>query len=103
MERTNRAGPGLAGIDEKQKRIWNGNWEIRWNGEVETLNVADERFSLSFTLRSKKPPGIHGENGVIQKAAGPRHASPSISFTRLQTRGTLERAGKPIKVCWTSG
>jgi len=29
MERTNRAGPGLAGIDEKQKRIWNGNWEIR--------------------------------------------------------------------------
>jgi len=102
MERTNRAGPGLAGVDEKQKRIWNGNWEIRWNGEVETLSVADERFSLAFTLRSKKPPVIHGENGVSQKAAGPGHASHYISFTRLQTRGTIEMAGKPIEVGGTS-
>ena len=33
MERTNRAGPGLAGIDEKQKRIWNGNWRGSGNGD----------------------------------------------------------------------
>src|SRR5271157_4107716 len=46
-ERTNRAGPGLAGIDEQQKRIWNGNWEIRWDGEQESLTVADDHFSLS--------------------------------------------------------
>jgi len=49
-ERMNRAGPGLAGIDERQKRIWNGNWEIRWNGEDEILNAVDENFSLSFSL-----------------------------------------------------
>jgi predicted secreted hydrolase len=95
MERTNRAGPGLAGVDEKQKRIWNGNWEIRWNGEEEALTVADEKFSLSFTLRSEKPPVIHGENGVSQKAAGPGHASHYISFTRLQTRGTIDGGGFP--------
>jgi predicted secreted hydrolase len=97
-ERKNRAGPGLAGIDEKQKRIWNGNCEIRWNGDAEILSAADEKFSLSFTLRSEKPPVIHGENGVSQKSAGAGRASHYISFTRLQTRGTLAISGKLIQV-----
>jgi len=101
-ERTNRAGPGLAGIDEKEKRIWNGNWEIRWEGDEEILKVADERFSLSFSLHSEKPPVIHGENGVSQKAAGAGHASHYISFTRLLTKGTIEMAGKSIEVHGTS-
>ena len=97
-ERTNRAGPGLAGIDAQQKRIWNGNWEIRWNGEEGILNVVDEKFSLAFSLRNEKPPVIHGGNGVSQKAAGTGHASHYISFTRLQTKGTMEMAGKSIEV-----
>src|SRR5271163_3265579 len=29
-ERTNRAGPGVAGADEAMQRIWNGNWQIQW-------------------------------------------------------------------------
>ena len=97
-ERTNRAGPGLAGIDEKQQRIWNGNWEIRWNGEAKILNVADETFSLAFTLHSEKPPVIHGENGISQKAAEAGRASHYISFTRLRTTGTIAMAGKSIQV-----
>ena len=101
-ERTNRAGPGLAGIDEQQKRIWNGNWEIRWNGEEERLTVADETFSLSFSLRSEKPPVIHGVDGVNQKAVGAGHASHYISFTRLLTSGTIVMAGKSIAVRGTS-
>ena len=101
-ERANRAGPGLAGIDAQQKRIWNGNWEIRWNGEEETLNVVDERFSLLFSLHSEKTPVIHGENGISQKAAGAGHASHYISFTRLLTKGTIEVTGKSIDVRGTS-
>lgn len=101
-ERTNRAGPGLAGIDEQQKRIWNGNWEIRWNGEEERLTVADDKFSFSFSLRSEKPPVIHGADGVSQKAAGAGHASHYISFTRLLTSGTIVMAGKSIAVRGTS-
>jgi predicted secreted hydrolase len=101
-ERTSRAGPGLAGIDAQQKHIWNGNWEIRWSGEEEILKVVDESFSLSFSLRSEKPPVIHGENGVSQKAVGAGHASHYISFTRLQTKGTIEMAGKSIDVRGTS-
>jgi predicted secreted hydrolase len=101
-ERTNRAGPGLAGIDEKQKRIWNGNWEIRWEGDEEIRKVADDRFRLLFSLHSEKPPVIHGVNGVSQKAAGEGHASHYISFTRLLTSGKIEMEGKSIAVRGTS-
>jgi predicted secreted hydrolase len=101
-ERTNRAGPELAGIDTQQKRIWNGNWEIRWDGEAEILKVVDEKFSLSFSLRSEKPPAIHGVNGVSQKAAGAGRGSHYISFTRMQTRGTIVLAGKSIEARGTS-
>jgi predicted secreted hydrolase len=101
-ERTNRAGPGLAGIDERQKRIWNGNWEIRWEGDEEILRVTDDKFSMAFSLHSEKPPVVHGVNGVSQKAAGEGRASHYISFTRLLTSGTIEMAGKSIEVRGTS-
>jgi predicted secreted hydrolase len=101
-ERTNRAGPGLAGIDEQQKRIWNGNWEIRWEGDEEILRVTDDMFSLSFSLHSEKPPVIHGVNGVSQKVVGEGRASHYTSFTRLLTTGTIEMAGISIEVRGTS-
>src|ERR1700692_325596 len=28
-ERIDRAGPGIAGIDEKTHLIWNGNWQVK--------------------------------------------------------------------------
>ena len=102
-ERTNRAGAGLAGADLQEKRIWNGNWEMRWTGEDEmTLSAVDERFSFSFSLHPEKPPVIHGENGVSQKAAGAGHASHYISFTRIHTTGTIQLGGKTIPVSGTS-
>jgi len=103
IERTNRAGPGLAGVDANAKRIWNGNWELRWTSDDEmTITVADERFSLQSVLHPEKPPVIHGENGVSQKAAGVGHASHYISITRLKTTGKIEFEGKSIPVTGTS-
>lgn len=97
-ERTNRAGPGLAGISEKDNRIWNGNWQIRWQGREQKLEAVDERFELHFTLRSEKPPVIHGENGVSRKAEGAGRASHYISLTRLAAEGRIEFAGKTFDI-----
>jgi predicted secreted hydrolase len=97
-ERTNRAGPGIAGISAKDARIWNSNWQIQWNGDQQTLQAIDPRFDLQFTLKSEKPPVIQGENGISQKAAGAGHASHYISLTRLATNGTITLGGKPIQV-----
>jgi predicted secreted hydrolase len=103
-ERTNRAGPGIAGVSGADRRIWNGNWQIRWNGDEQTLAAVDRRFELRFTLRSEKPPVIQGENGVSQKAAGPGHGSHYISLTHLATSGSIVLKGKKFQVtglAWT--
>ena len=97
-ERTNRAGPGIAGISVKDARIWNGNWQIQWSGDKQTLEAVDPRFDLHLSLKSEKPPVIQGENGVSQKAAGAGHASHYISLTRLAANGTITSGGKEFKV-----
>ena len=97
-ERSNRAGPGIAGVSEKDRRIWNGNWQIFWQGETQNLQAFDDRFALHFSLQSAKPPVIHGQNGVSQKAEGPGHASHYISLTRLVTSGEIELLGRRFQV-----
>jgi predicted secreted hydrolase len=101
-ERTNRAGPGIAGASELLRRIWNGNWQIQWVGEDQKLEGIEQRFQLHLKLHSEKPPVIHGENGVSQKAEGPERASHYISLTRLATSGSIELAGKRFEVSGTS-
>ena len=89
LERLNRAGPGLAGADLVQSRIWNGNWETGWEGDTQRLQAIADRLTLQLLLTSLKPPVINGRNGVSQKAAGPGRASYYISLTRLIARGEL--------------
>lgn len=98
-ERTNRAGPGIAGVDEGSGRIWNGNWQIVWkNSEQQVLQAIAENFELHFTLHSEKPPVIHGENGVSQKAEGAGRASHYVSLTRLAASGSITLNGKLFEV-----
>jgi predicted secreted hydrolase len=101
-ERTNRSGPGIAGIDAFQQRIWNGNWSVSWKGADQELHAVDDRFAFSLRLHPEKPPVIHGENGVSQKAAGPGHASHYISFTHLTTSGTITIQGKDYQISGVS-
>lgn len=89
-ERTNRAGPGVAGASEAANRVWNGNWQIQWNGADQTLQAIDPQTELRLTLHPEKSPVIHGENGVSQKAEGVGHASYYFSLTRLIAAGKLE-------------
>src|SRR5580700_11074980 len=37
VERLNRAGPGIAGADLGQARVWNGKWQVRWKGAEQQL------------------------------------------------------------------
>jgi predicted secreted hydrolase len=101
-ERTNRAGPGIAGASEALGRIWNGNWQIQWEGADQKLQGIDGRFQLQLTLHSEKLAVIHGENGVSQKAEGTGRASHYVSLTRLATSGSMELTGKRFEVSGTS-
>jgi predicted secreted hydrolase len=97
-ERINRAGPGIAGISESDGRIWNGNWQIRLQHENQELHANDQGFQLDLMLHSEKPPVLHGEDGVSQKAEGPGRASHYMSLTRLATSGRIDLQGKHLDV-----
>lgn len=99
-ERLNRSGAGLAGASLDLARVWNGNWHVEWDFGKGTqhMQAIDPRFSFNLTLRALKPPVIHGVNGVSQKAAGAGHASHYISFTRLETSGTVVLEGRTFQV-----
>ncbi|HZT34007.1 MAG TPA: lipocalin-like domain-containing protein [Bryobacteraceae bacterium] len=89
-ERLNRAGPGVAGASFARRRIWNGNWSAQWEGDAQTLDAVAEDFRFHLRLTPRKPPVIHGENGVSQKAGGPGRASCYVSFPRLAVEGEID-------------
>jgi predicted secreted hydrolase len=96
--RINRAGPGIAGVSASSGRIWNGNWQIQWDGSDQKLQAIDTQFQLHLTLHPEKLPVIHGENGVSQKSEGGGHASYYFSLTRLAASGQLGLNGETLEV-----
>jgi predicted secreted hydrolase len=50
--RISRAGPGLAGISEKDKRIWNGNWQVMWNADQQQLRAVGDSFRINLSTRT---------------------------------------------------
>ena len=98
-ERINRAGPGIAGASASDEKVWNGSWCTAWNKDgTQSLSAQNDDFHFSLKLKSEKPPVIHGENGVSQKAEGAGRASHYFSQTRLATNGTIELKGKQFDV-----
>jgi predicted secreted hydrolase len=97
-ERTNRAGPGLAGASAELQKVWNGNWSVAWTSGTERLIARAESHALALSLRPQKRPVIHGENGVSQKSAGAGRASYYFSETRLAASGRLEFGGREYAV-----
>src|SRR5580658_103272 len=53
-ERLNRSGPGIAGADARQARVWNGNWQAQWTLDAQApggmaaqrLQAVAEHFSF---------------------------------------------------------
>jgi len=93
-ERTNRAGPGIAGASVAKAEVWNGNWSAKWNGENQNLSALTDDFRFDLRADPLKPLVIHGVNGVSQKADGAGHASHYVSFPRLSVSGSLTAGGK---------
>jgi predicted secreted hydrolase len=97
-ERTNRAGPGIAGADASLGKVWNGNWSVVWSDGTENLTALAGNFALVLALHPEKAPIIHGQNGVSQKSSGEGRASHYFSETRLRASGSLRIDSKKYEV-----
>lgn len=100
QERLNRGGwdasSELSGL-----AIQNGNWSLkmRETGPIMDLtgSVRNEA-ALQLTLKPEKPLVIFGTNSVSRKGADSTSASHYLTFTRVQTEGSLTFGGKPHQV-----
>ena len=90
-KRLNRAGPGIAGASLEEGRIWNGNWQSKWDltNDTQLLSAVAEGIRFQLRLTPGKPVVIHGAGGVSQMGAGAGHASYYTSFPLLAVEGTL--------------
>jgi predicted secreted hydrolase len=82
-------------------RAWLDDWR------VESLNAAGSHVrlvaqeagrALDLTLRAVKPIVAHGDRGLSAKSDRPGNASYYLSFTRMQTEGTLTVRGQTFTV-----
>jgi predicted secreted hydrolase len=90
-KRLNRAGPGIAGARLEEGRIWNGNWEARWDlaTNVQTLSAVAEGIRFQLKLTPRRPVVIHGANQVSQTGEGQGRAAYYTSFPLLEVEGRL--------------
>ncbi|HYS54931.1 MAG TPA: lipocalin-like domain-containing protein [Thermoanaerobaculia bacterium] len=91
-EKLNRASPFTASAASEFLDVFNEGWSATTQRDgswhVVAFNGSD---AVDLVMRSRKPPAIHGENGVSVKAEGVGFASHYYSMTRLEVAGTVNR------------
>jgi predicted secreted hydrolase len=97
-EKTGRGALGMSGAAADRYHVWIDDWQADLEGEAHHLKAAADQVALDLRLRLEKPPVLHGENGMSQKAAGVGNASHYYSLTRLATAGTLKYQGRTLHV-----
>jgi len=114
-ERFSRGAAGLAGASGNPHRVWLENWEIEQvplpsaslagsaPGALPPryalqMRAEDSGHALALTLRSPKPPVLHGDRGLSQKTNAVGNASYYVSLTHLETEGTITLNGQTFDV-----
>ncbi len=91
-QKTSRGAFGEAGFDDGERLAWLDSWELKMDDAgAFRLRAEGKEMALDLRLVSRKPPVIHGADGISQKAAGEGHASHYYSLTRLATEGVSAR------------
>jgi len=99
-ERAERQALDLAGADSTRYLVWLGDDFAGLDADRRThrLVARGADFSLDLRLEPRKPPVVHGRDGVSQKSAGQGNASHYYSLTRLATGGRLVVGGDTLEV-----
>ncbi|MBI5304998.1 MAG: carotenoid 1,2-hydratase [Chloroflexi bacterium] len=109
-ERFSRGAAGLAGASGNPFRVWIENWNVETlhatslpdDGSRVQLFAEDEGRVLNLMLASQKPLVLQGDRGLSQKSADAGNASYYVSFTRLETSGTITVNSEQLTVTGTS-
>jgi predicted secreted hydrolase len=93
-QKASRGAFDEAGFDDGERLAWIESWVLKMDAEGRfELHGDSAEAAIDLRVESRKPPAIHGANGISAKAAGEGHASHYYSLTRLATDGAI-RVGK---------
>ena len=95
-ERASRAGPGLAGAEEGRLEVWLRDWKAVQTGEGIVLRARSGEMEIDLILTPRKPPVLHGSQGLSLKGPGVGQASYYVSITDLRTEGTIKVPGMEV-------
>jgi len=110
-ERYSRGAAGLAGAQVAPYRIWLEDWEIN---RMESNGANDKNFPVKITAKMEdgtsidvtvdpiKPLILQGEQGYDRKGEGQGNASYYLSFTRMETEGSITKDGQVFDVSGSS-
>ncbi len=104
-EKVSRAAFGKAGASSGRMKVWIDRWVLESVTEDHQrlhLKARDATMGVDLTLTLRKPPVIHGQEGISRKGADPGQASHYYSLTRLATQGTVWVSGERFDVTGTS-
>lgn len=96
-------GQGLA--SENRFDVRANRWRLTGTNDVRPrMHLSAERGgnAIDLVVASRKPPAVHGRDGVSRKGACASCASHYYSFTRLDTRGTVTLDGARFAVAGAS-
>lgn len=94
-ERLNRASRFTANAATARLHVFNEGWSATTLADGSfRLRASAEGDAIDLTLTSRKPPAIHGQNGVSVKAIGKGYASHYYSLTRLEATGVITIRGR---------
>ncbi|GAC1429146.1 MAG: lipocalin-like domain-containing protein [Thermoanaerobaculia bacterium] len=99
-EKLNRTSPFTAAAAAGRLDVFNEAWRASTTSDGSWRIAAGQAGdSIELVLRSRKPPAIHGENGVSVKAQGVGYASHYYSMTRLEVTGSVTAKGRKPEGC----
>jgi predicted secreted hydrolase len=101
VERFSRGALGLAGASGEPFQVWLEGWSLKSlddKGDHLQLSASEGNLGLKLELQSVKPIVLHGEDGLSRKSDDPGNASYYLSYTRLDTSGSLWADGKEVQV-----
>ncbi len=100
MGRDYRMSNGFAGARSDAYHVWLHDWSVREIDGAHVLSAVTRVYNFQVSLRSPKPPVLHGEDGYFVKdvTANGVHGTYYISYTHLVGDGVLYIKGKPLAV-----
>jgi predicted secreted hydrolase len=102
FERINRKGIKNAGATTDRFMIWNSDWNLSAEGNIQKIKAIENDTGIELSLTPIKKRVFHGKNGISIKGDNKGNASHYFSYTRMKTKGSIFIKGEKFQVKGTS-